>query len=307
MTPKRKYTPHGYIHIFQITLDRGLCFYTVADCLVWFTLFCTLAVKYGVKVLAVCIMLNHFHIEAAFPSREKMIAMMRELDARFTQQYNRHYGLSGSLFQGRYGSAIKVKEQKIRDNVIYILNNPIPKRAVSRPEKYRWNFLAYMDSDHPFSEKVVIRRSSRHLLAVLGMVRQYRAQDKSLGYSFFSGMYEKLSPEECLQVIDYVVTRYNVINYGVLRRMWGDYRSLCDALKVVGGAEYDLNDDCSQEDYRRYYRMANLAPRLCGIDLSVARFDVLDGGERLRLAHLFYQETEASRTELAKFLHAPFL
>ena len=307
MTPKRKYTSNGYIHIFQITSDRGICFYTVADCLVWFTLFCTLAEKYGAKVLAVCIMLNHFHLAAAFPSREKMVAMMRELDARFTQQYNRHYGLYGALFQGRYGSAIKVKEQKIRDNVVYILNNPVPKKAVARPERYRWNFLAYMDSDHPFSEKVVIRRSSRRLLAVLGMVRQCHARGNPLGYSFFSGMYEKLSPEERLQVVDYVISKYNIIDYGLLRKMWGDYRSLCDALRVVGGAEYDLNDDCSQEDYRHYYRMANLATRVCGIDLSVSRFEKVDGGERLRLAHVLYQETGASRVELAKFLHAPFL
>ena len=112
MTPKRKFTSRGYIHIFQITADRSICFYTAADCMVWFTLFCVLAEKYGVHVLAVCIMLNHFHIEAHFPSLEVMAAMMQELDARFTRQYNRQYGLSGMLFKGRYGSAPKSKEQK---------------------------------------------------------------------------------------------------------------------------------------------------------------------------------------------------
>jgi len=306
MTPKRKFTSRGYIHIFQITADRSICFYTAADCMVWFTLFCVLAEKYGVHVLAVCIMLNHFHIEAHFSSLEVMAAMMQELDARFTRQYNRQYGLSGMLFKGRYGSAPKSKEQKVRDNVVYVYNNPIPKRAVARAEQYRWNFLAYMDSDHPFSDKVVIRRSSRGLRAALAMVRECRRQRVSLGYSFFGGIYASLAETERLQVLDYIVKCYNVIRYDDLRLMWGSYNELCAALKVVGGAEHDVEDDSSQEDYRHYYQMLKLMPQLSEVDLASTRFDRMGKRELDRLAWEFARRVGASRVELGKFLHLPF-
>lgn len=306
MTPKRKYTNRGYMHIFQITADRGICFYTAADCMVWFTLFCVLAEKYGVHVLAVCIMLNHFHIEAHFPSLEVMAAMMQELDARFTLQYNRKYGLSGPLFKGRYGSAPKTKVQKVKDNVVYIYNNPVPKKAVSRAEQYRWNFLAYMDSGHPFSEKVVIRRSSHNLLAVLATVRQRRKQGSPLGYDFFSGMYGSLTPSERLQVLDYIVTCYNVVRYDDLRLMWGGYPALCSALKAVGGAEYDVEDDTMQEDYRHYYEMIKMLPQLTDWDLTSSRFDRMEREEINRLAQALYRKMGATRAELAKFLHCPF-
>ena len=306
MTPKRKYSSRGYIHIFQITADRGICFYTAADCMVWFTLFCVLAEKYGVRVLAVCIMLNHFHIAAHFPSQEVMAAMMKELDARFTRQYNRKYGLSGPLFKGRYGSAPKNKAQKVKDNVVYIYNNPVPKKAVTRAEQYRWNFLAYMDSDHPFSEKVVIRRSSRSLLAVLATVRQTKELGKPLGYDFFGGRYGALAPSERLQVLDYIVFCYNVIRYDDLRVMWGSYQAMCSALKTVGGAEYDMEDDSTQEDYRHYYQMIKMLPQLTDLDLAASRFGGLDREEIDRLGMALYRKVGASRVELAKFLHCPF-
>lgn len=305
MTPKRKFTYRGYIHIFQITADRGICFYTAADCLVWFTLFCVLAEKYDVHVLAVCIMLNHFHIEAHFPSPEQMAGMMQELDAKFTLKYNRQYGLSGKLFKGRYGSAPKSKIQEVRDNVVYVYNNPIPKRAVARAELYRWNFLAYMDSDHPFSERVVIRRSSRNLLAVMAMVREFRRRRAPLEYSFFDGMYESLDREERLQVLDYIVKCYNVVRYEDLRSMWGNYESLCTALKTVGGAEYDVADDRSQEDYRHYYQMMKLVPELAGVDLAVKRFNRMGKRELDRLAWEICRRIGASKVELGKFLHLP--
>ena len=306
MTPKRKFTSRGYIHIFQITADHGICFYTAADCMVWFTLFCVLARKYDAHVLAVCIMLNHFHIEAHFPSQEAMAAMMQELDASFTRQYNRQYGLSGPLFKGRYGSAPKSKEQKVRDNVVYVFNNPIPKRAVARAEQYRWNFLAYMDSDHPFSSKVVIRRSTRNLLSVMAVIRGCRKRGIPLGYSFFNGVYEFLSEEERLQVLDYIVKCFNVIRYDYLKEMWGGYEALCSALKVVGGAEHDVEDDSSQEDYRRYYQMAKLTPQLTDINLTSMRFNRMGQRELERVAWDFARSVGATRVELGKFLHVSF-
>lgn len=306
MTPKRKFTSRGYIHIFQITVDGGICFYTAADCLVWFTLFCVLAKKYDVYVIAVCIMLNHFHVEAHFPSMEAMSAMMQELDARFTRQYNQKYGLKGRLFKGRYGSAPKYKEQKVRDTVVYVYNNPVPKKAVARAELYRWNFLAYMDSPHPFSDKVVIRRSSRNLLSVLAAVRQNKRHGAPLGYAFFSGMYASLELDERLQVLDYIVSCYNVIRYDALRVMWGGYQSMCSVLKTVGGAEHDVEEDSSQEDYRHYYQMTKLMLQE-GIDLASSRFDGMCREELDRLAWMLMRKVGASQVELRKFLHMPFL
>lgn len=306
MTSERKYSSRGYVHIFHITADAGICFYTVADCLVWLTLFCTLARKYHVQVLAVCIMLNHFHIEARFPSKAVMAAMMQELNSRFTLMYNRQYGLSGPLFRDNYGSSLKVKEQKIRDNFLYINNNPVVKKAVPQAAAYRWNLLAYMGSSHPFSEALAVRRSSRRLCCLLEVVRRNRQQNQPLRYEFFGGLYKTLSEDERRQLVDAIITAYNVLDYEAIARTWGGYGQICRALSASWGNEYDLADDDSVEDYRHYYRMCRLALE-AGYDLNERRFVRLEPEEYGRLARLFVEKTGATRKEIAKFLHCPFL
>ncbi|MBO6238304.1 MAG: transposase [Bacteroidales bacterium] len=306
MTQKRKYSSRGYVHIFGITYDGGICFYTMADCLVWFTLFCTLARKYHVKVLAVCIMLNHFHIEAWFPSREAMSCLMRDLNSRYTQQYTRHYGLKGALFRERYGNSLKLKEQRIKDNFVYICNNPIGKKAVARAEQYRWNFLAYMMSDHPFSDPVIIRKCSRLFLCARSEVLRRSREGQPLGYVFFEGLYENLSVRERKQMVDLIISSYNAIDYEEICKVWGGYDQLCGMLRTVSGSEYDLVDDESAEDYRRYYQMIRIVEE-SGFDIRHRRFTGLPDEEIGKVARILADNINATKMELTKFLHCPFL
>ena len=302
MTPKRKFSSHGFVHIFHITSDGGVCFYSAADCLVWFTIFCILAIKYEVKVLSICIMLNHFHVEAKFPSRDKMIAMMRELDSWFTRVYNLQYGRCGALFNGKYGNSVKLKEQKIRDNFIYIANNPVVKKAVRRAEEYRWNFLMYMSGNQPFSEKIIVRESSLNFRSALSEVRRCRERRRPIGYGFFQGMYQSLSEKERRQILDYIVVQYNVIDYEAVRKMWGGFEEMCAGLSVASGSEYDLRDDNAEEDYKHHYQMIKMA-REMGIDLAYG-CPKKDLG---RLVRLFYNQVGATKHEITKMLHCPFL
>ena len=160
MTATRKTSLKGYDHVYQITADRGICFYTAADCLVWFSLMCVLAERYGIRILAVCIMLNHYHIELHAPSPEALSSFMRDLNALFTRLYNRRYGTTGPLFSNKFKNAGKYKEQKIRENFLYICNNPVVKCAVPRAAQYRWNFLAYMLSASIFiAGRYLVRRT----------------------------------------------------------------------------------------------------------------------------------------------------
>lgn len=305
MTPERKYSFKGFVHLFGITADKGICFYTTADCLVWFTLFCILAKKYKVRVLAVCIMLNHFHIEARFPSKQVMSSMMRELNSRFTQQYNRQYQLSGPLFRERYGSSLKMKEQHIKDNFVYICNNPIGKKAVNKAEQYHWNFFAYMASEHPFSKPIIIRNCSKPFLCTRAEVMRCSRKGIPLNYTFFSGIYDRLPIEEKKQIVDLIISTYNVIDYGEIKRVWGGYGQLCEMLHTVSGSEYDLADDVSTEDYRHYYQMMRIV-ETAGFDLRSRRFTGLTDAEIRRLVNRITAQMRVTKVEMAKFLHFPF-
>lgn len=301
MTATRKTSLKGYDHVYQITADRGICFYTAADCLVWFSLMCVLAERYGIRILAVCIMLNHYHIELHAPSPEALSSFMRDLNALFTRLYNRRYGTTGPLFSNKFKNAGKYKEQKIRENFLYICNNPVVKCAVPRAAQYRWNFLAYMQSAHPFSSQGDISSDER-MGQVMSMARTRRSAGRPLDYAFFDGIYSQLSDSEKKQMLDYIIAQYNVIDYAAVKRMWGSFEQLNQVLLTVRGAEYDIEDDTAQEDYRHYYKMIRVAADL-GYDLGKMRFGQLSPRELRRLACACREKAVASKVELAKFLH----
>ena len=301
MTATRKISLKGYDHVYQITADRGICFYTAADCLVWFSLMCVLAERYGIRILAVCIMLNHYHIELHAPSPEALSSFMRDLNALFTRLYNRRYGTTGPLFSNKFKNAGKYKEQKIRENFLYICNNPVVKCAVPRAAQYRWNYLAYMQSAHPFSSQGDISSDER-MGQVMSMVRTRRSAGRPLDYAFFDGIYSQLSDSEKKQMLDYIIAQYNVIDYAAVKRMWGSFEQLNQVLLTVRGAEYDIEDDTAQEDYRHYYKMIRVAADL-GYDLGKMRFGQLSPRELRRLACACREKAGASQVELAKFLH----
>ena len=81
---------------------------------------------------------------------------------------------------------------------------------------------------------------------------------------------------------------------------------MCSVLKTVGGAEHDVEEDSSQEDYRHYYQMTKLMLQE-GINLASSRFDGMCREELDRLAWTLMRKVGASQVELRKFLHMPFL
>lgn len=303
MTAVRKNSTYGYDHVYQITADRGICFYSSVDCLVWFTLLCVLALKYQIRILSLCIMFNHYHIQLRAPSAQILSAFMRDLTAQFTRMYNRQYGLSGHLFDGQFRNAPKFKEQKIQENFIYICNNPVVKQAVRHAEQYRWNFLAFMDNNHPFSPAIQSDTTSDAMRMVLASIRERRKADHPVDYLFFRGMYNQLTDNEKRQVLDYIVTKYNVMDYTAIRQKWGDYQTVCKMLSMVSGFEFDLTEEAIKEDYRHYYKMIRLAGRE-GYGLVSERLNALSPTEQRRLAKIFRYEADASPVEIAKFLHA---
>ena len=48
-------------HCYQRTADGGVLFYTTSDHLVYFTMYCIVAKKYGIKVFSLCQMPDHVH------------------------------------------------------------------------------------------------------------------------------------------------------------------------------------------------------------------------------------------------------
>ena len=52
---RRRFLSGSPNHVYQRSLNGLVIFYSLEDCLVYFTVFCTCAVKDGVSVLGLCV------------------------------------------------------------------------------------------------------------------------------------------------------------------------------------------------------------------------------------------------------------
>jgi putative transposase len=101
----------------------------------WMAHYCA---RFGVEVLAYCLMTNHVHF-VAVPERENALeAVFRPLHTRHAQRINRARGWTGHLWQGRFFSSA-LDERYMWTAIRYVERNPVRARMVSRAEEYRWS------------------------------------------------------------------------------------------------------------------------------------------------------------------------
>ena len=210
---RRKYYRDIVNHCYHRAEDNGVIFYTISDYLVWFTIVCTKARKHNVTILAMCPMPDHVHLSVVTSQKKTLSAFMSEYAHDFAFEHNVVCHRKGDFFRHPFGSAPKVGAKKARTNVIYIANNPVERQLAEKAEEYRWTFLAYAESDHPFSEKLVKDKASQSLRRALEEVDGLRNADRPLNYAMLRRFFRKLDRRESLQLTDYIISKYNVMDY----------------------------------------------------------------------------------------------
>ena len=126
-------------HVYQRTIDRFNIFYSVADYIVYFTIFCTSARKYDVTIWGLCLMIDHIHSLAQTQDKEELSQFMSYVTSIFVREYNKTLSRKGALFEGRFGSAPKSDRKKLVSAIIYLGNNPVEKRICAN----FWSIIGY--------------------------------------------------------------------------------------------------------------------------------------------------------------------
>ena len=230
-------------HCYQRTVDHGVLFYSVSDRLLFFTVFCVLAKRHGVHVYKLVLMVDHIHHSTVADSPEQLSAFVRDYSAMFAREYNSSFGRRGHVFENCYHYAPKRGDKVIRTNLLYLDNNPVERKLVKQAEDYQWNFLAYGKSDHPFSEKIVLRYASMSLRKALKRVDWLHANDQYIPYRVLKKMFDSLPDDrERNQLVDYIIVKYSVIDHKAAMRFFGGYEQEVLAAHSNTGSEYDISE-----------------------------------------------------------------
>lgn len=292
------------IHIYQMSKGRNVLFYTRQDYLVLFTVISVCAKKHGIRLLGLAIMYNHLHILIEECEPLSVSRFVADYSIKFAKLYNGELGCRGQVFHHPFGSALKYGEKNIRTAAGYLYNNHTNKKLCSRAEDIRWNFLAYAHNSNPFSEPLVLRRSSKSLRNAVKLVGLEHAAERPLSYSILRRAFKKLTPPEKEQLIDRIIVLYNIIDYASLEGLYRSYEDMLYSFNANTFNEYDISEEEEERkgDDRVYIRLSKET-------LSSGRFEnlkeilLIPDDQRLRLAVELRASTGISYKCIGAFLH----
>lgn len=238
----RKFYSGSLNHCYQNTKNGYLLFYSDIDYLVFFTIFCITASRFGVQVMKLCLMPDHVHFTVKASSRKELYSFVRDTTKLFAKLQNEYCGRRGALFNSPFGSAPKNDTKRIRTNFIYVDNNPVERHLVEYAEEYRWNFIAYARSINPFSEKYDSGKASQCLIDAICLVVERHNSGRPLNYPLVKLLMRHLDNRERNQLIDHIITTFSVIDHEAAIRFFGSYESMLLADHSTTGSEYDLKE-----------------------------------------------------------------
>ena len=280
----------------------SVLFYSVKDIIVFYTILSVIKKKYNVTIVGLVCMYNHYHMLLKADSQETVSAFMREFETTYSREFNNDIGSKGHVFKPIYGLSNKVGDKKKRDACAYLLNNSVEKGLSVRAEDYRWNFLAYSVSNHPFSKKLVVRRASTNMKKALAEVKFLHENGKYVTCTFLRRWFAMLNHDEINQLIDHIIVKYKVVDYEEAIRLYGSFENMIVAINSNTGSEHDIHEDYTDKSYLPYVRLMHTLSREYGFDdpKEVLGLSLID---RRRLCEVLISEKNVSRFIAETLLH----
>ncbi len=303
MKPRRKFSGVVLMHIYQRPVSRGLIFYSVKDFLVFYTLFCIYAEKHKVRILGLCLMFDHIHVLVETDSQAELSAFVRDYTSCFSLEYNRRYGLKGQLFE-RCGMAAKASDKARRTALAYVYNNPVEARLCKSAEQWQWNFLAYARSRNPFSDPIVLRKTSPRLRQAIAFVTSVHLQKRALTYAYLDRIFDELTLDESKQLTDQIVSIYSVIDFTACTRLDGSFDGMLLAFRSNTGSEYEIKEERERRLDSIYIKMANFVSQERGLR-NIGDLLRLPVHEKITYSHKLIACCGANTYQVKKFLHIP--
>lgn len=131
--------PDVALHIVQRGVDRQDCFSEETDRLVYLSLLRELCRETRCALHAYCLMTNHVHMLLTPTAPEAPSILMRKLGQRYVPYFNRRYGRTGTLWEGRFKSCLVESSRYVLGCHRYIESNPLRAGMVAHPGAYRWS------------------------------------------------------------------------------------------------------------------------------------------------------------------------
>lgn len=130
--------PGAFYHAFARGMEKKEIFKDDQDCHVFFNICSEIALPLGLVLHSYCLMVNHYHFFIETPLGN-LSQIMKAINERYTQYFNKKYDRVGYLFQGRYKAILVDSQSYAKELSRYIHRNPLEANLVSDLKDWRWS------------------------------------------------------------------------------------------------------------------------------------------------------------------------
>jgi len=156
----KNYIENGFYHIYNRGVEQRIIFNDELD----YTMFLSYLKNYlippyknqtrpirrsdlyeKIKLLAYCLMPNHFHLLIEQSNSTSIISFMRCLSNAYTNYFNRRNNRVGPLFQGRYKAVLVTEDPYLLHLTRYIHLNPCELSPIYRSDLLKYSYSSYAE------------------------------------------------------------------------------------------------------------------------------------------------------------------
>jgi putative transposase len=125
-------------HVLNRGNGRAEVFHTDADYVAFLKLLGEANERVSMRLLAWCLMPNHFHLVAWPRKAGDLSRWMQWLLTAHVRRYHRHYQSSGHVWQGRFKAFPIQQDQHLLTVIRYVERNPVRARSIPVRKAERW-------------------------------------------------------------------------------------------------------------------------------------------------------------------------
>ena len=93
--------------------------------------------RFGWRILAYCLMPNHYHLVVETPE-PNLSAGMHVLNSRYAHAFNDRYRHTGHVFEARFGALLE-RDAHLLELVRYVHRNPVRALLCREPGEWEWS------------------------------------------------------------------------------------------------------------------------------------------------------------------------
>lgn len=140
MARLRRYCPVGIPqHVIQRGNNSSVCFADDSDMAAYAHFLFEAALKHGLSIHGWVFMTNHVHLLVTPEVNHALSKTMQALGRHYVRYFNKTYGRTGTLFEGRFKSCIVQQSDYFLTCLRYIELNPVRAGMVRDPIDYVWS------------------------------------------------------------------------------------------------------------------------------------------------------------------------